>query len=324
MKEKRVLFLKEKTVVLDEYEVDFDTLADDEIEGHTICSLISAGTEINGNYLNTQGWEYPRQSGYTAVFKVEKIGKDVKSFSVGDLAYASVKHLSFQKVKEDEAVKVPEGLDPKEALFARMSSVSAATMYKINYRPGAAPVLVMGLGNVGLMGLQFYNAMGYEVVGTDIDAKRVQLARNLTGLKVVETLGEEYNDYFGVALECSGSQKATLDCCKALKKEGELSLVGVPWKPTEDIQSYEVLNKIFYKYLKCYSGWEMDLPLSSKESMSYSRIGLIRLSMRLLAEKRMKVKGLFTEMPASNPQKVYDAIYNRQITAPSVVFNWAL
>ena len=219
--ERRVLFTDRETVVLEEYDRFGGPLAADEVEGHTVCSLISAGTEINGTYYDTQGWgNYPRGSGYAAVFRVERVGADVTACRAGDLVMGWHQHQSFQRVREKDIVVLPKGIDPKAAPFARMSAVPAASLARITLRPGAWPIVVVGLGNVGIMAMQLYAALGYEVVGTDIDPKRAEVAAKVTGLPAFAGLGGEYDDYFGAALECSGTQQGTLECCRLLRPEG--------------------------------------------------------------------------------------------------------
>ena len=57
-------FVKSKTVEIGEEEIDIENLNPDFIAGHTVVSLISAGTEINASYLDVFNWGYPKKSGY--------------------------------------------------------------------------------------------------------------------------------------------------------------------------------------------------------------------------------------------------------------------
>ena len=95
----------------------------------------------------------------------------------------------------------------------------------------------MGLGNVGIMAMQLYTALGYEVYGMDIDAGHAAFVSERFGLRAYSSFGTEYGKRFGLALECSGTQQGTLECCRLLDKEGELSFVGVPWRQTASAPS---------------------------------------------------------------------------------------
>ena len=321
--ERMVWFPEKMKVCIKTYEPDLSPLDEHEIAGHTVCSLISAGTEINAFYYDNQNWNnYPKGSGYAAVFRVEQTGSEVHDIHPGDYVMGWLPHKSYQRVKEQNVVAVPETLNCESAPFARITAVSGASIARFYHRPGTKPAVVTGLGNVGVMAMQLYSAIGYDVVGTDVDENRVNFVRDRLGMKAYTSLGSEYDDYFGIALECSGTQQAVLECCRLLGKEGELSLVGVPWKQTADLQSYPILNKIFYKYLRVFSGWECDLPLTATDTQPDSRLGLIDLALRLLSEGKIRTEGLYCVRKPDHIQDIYDSIANHTAPAPSVILDW--
>lgn len=323
MSETRITFLAPKTVCLQEFEPSDAPLSEQEIDGHTICSLISAGTEIGNFYYNNQNFcRYPSSSGYAAVFEVEHIGKAVTTVKIGDRVMGWLPHASYQRTDCRHVIPVPETLDSRAAPFARIAAVSAASLSRFTYRPGTKPVLVMGLGNVGIMAMQLYTALGYEVYGMDIDAGRAAFVSERFGLRAYSSFGTEYENRFGLALECSGTQQGTLECCRLLDYEGEMSLVGVPWRQTADLQSYLILNKIFYKYLRCFSGWENDLPDRPTATQPDSKLGGIGLALRLLSEGKMKTDGLFSLEKPDNPQILYDSLAKQTASAPSIMIDW--
>src|SRR5687768_12108832 len=73
-----------------------EPLADDEIVGRTLATLVSAGTELAYSYL---GATFPSHPGYTAVFEVEAVGKDVTDLAPGDKLFHMGPHRSFQRCK---------------------------------------------------------------------------------------------------------------------------------------------------------------------------------------------------------------------------------
>ena len=64
-------------------------LAPDQVEGSTLFTLVSPGTELAGIYL---GERFPAFPGYAAVFRVEEIGADVQTVSCGDLLFCMGNH----------------------------------------------------------------------------------------------------------------------------------------------------------------------------------------------------------------------------------------
>ena len=110
MKNYYVNFVKQKTIEIECEERSIEDLAPECIAGHTVFSMISAGSEINASYLDVFDWGYPRKSGYTVIFRVEYVGSEVKGISVGDYVFCMEGHQSFQIVDYREAVKIPEGV----------------------------------------------------------------------------------------------------------------------------------------------------------------------------------------------------------------------
>src|SRR5690349_14240738 len=130
-----------------------------EVAGRTLATLVSAGTELAGAYLGTS---FPRAPGYAAVFEVEEAGGEMEGVRPGDRLFCMGPHRSYQRVSQEQAVPVPEGLEPADAVFARLMSVSMSTLTTTAARP-PAKVLVTGLGLVGHLAAQIFSACGYEV-----------------------------------------------------------------------------------------------------------------------------------------------------------------
>ena len=101
MNEYAVTFTERETAKLLPVDIDTDAIGADEVAGHTLATLISAGTELNSGYL---GNNFPRQSGYAAAFKVEKVGENVAGISPGDLAFCPGNHASYQRKPASQVI----------------------------------------------------------------------------------------------------------------------------------------------------------------------------------------------------------------------------
>lgn len=305
-------FPKQKTVEILEENIDVENLAPDHIAGPTVFSMISAGTEINGFYLDVFNWGFPKKAGYTVVFRVEHLGKDVQGIEKGDLVFFMGNHQSYQITHYQNVVKVPEGVKPEHALFARLAGVSMATLSRTNITPGER-VLVMGLGTVGLMAMHVFSNLGYEVIGVDPDANRRAFAEK-SGFKEIyeKSPYDKYHQTIGLALECSGNESAVLDCTYIVRPHGEVSLVGVPWKPYTDIKVYNLLHSIFYNYVKIYSGWEMDLPFNESTFTHESMSKNYRLALNLIKDGKINLDDLYTIRHYTDAQNAYDDIFEKR------------
>ena len=324
IKKYSLMAVAKKTVELVEDEVLLETAMDeDSIAGPTLYSLVSAGTEINGMYENVFDWEYPIGMGYSAVFRVEHMGKNVQGFQVGDIAFTSGFHSSYQIVSAKTAVRVPENLMPQEGLFARMAGISLATLGVTNVRPPEM-VMVIGLGCVGLLAAQFYEKCGYRVFAIEPNAARRELAEQLgiANIFASQQQAEAYQKKVGLVLECSGVESTVVDAADMVRPCGEISVIGVPWKPYSDRSAFELLNKVFYNYVHIYSGWEWQIPVEPREYNGNSGIANYTFAMNYLAKGEVKVNGLYEIRPYTDGQLIYDDIYQKKSKAISQIISW--
>ena len=163
---KRIVFTAPERAELLPQEADKAPLAPDQVEGRTVATLVSPGTELaiyRGLHRQTR---FPFGPGYAAAFQVTAVGREVTQFSPGDLALCMGGHCSQQRVAAGQAWLVPPGLAPQTAVFARIMGVSMTTLSTTTARPPAT-VLVTGLGPVGCLAAQVFRSCGYEVVAVD-------------------------------------------------------------------------------------------------------------------------------------------------------------
>lgn len=295
----------------------------DMIAGKTLFSLVSAGTEINGMYENVFDWEYPIPMGYSAVFRVERTGENVAGFKEGDLAFTSGFHSSWQEVSAKTAVKVPDGMAPQEALFARMAGISLATLGVTGIRPPET-VMVTGLGCVGILAAQFYKRCGYRVIAVEPNEERRSLAARLGVTEAYKSQREmgQYAKQVGLVLECSGVEGVVVDAADMVRPGGEISVIGVPWKKYTEADAFTLLNKIFYNYVHVYSGWEWQIPVEPREFCGNSGIANYRFAIECLSHKEVKVDGMYEMRPYTDGQAIYDDIYYKRTKAISQIIDW--
>ena len=106
-------------------------LKTDEVLVQTVCSAISAGTEMliyQGRFPRTLetdsvisglrgGFKYPLAYGYACVGKVVEVGKDVDREWLNRLVFAFQPHTSHFISKTDSLFSVPDSLLPESACF---------------------------------------------------------------------------------------------------------------------------------------------------------------------------------------------------------------
>lgn len=297
-------------------------LAEREIFGKTLVSLISSGSERGGYMDYFGGNRYPMDTGYAVVMEVIETGSGVTSVKPGDLAFASAPHRLYNIVSEDETVPVLKGMLPEEAVLCRFPAVSMTTMLRTRIKP-IEPVLVTGLGIVGLMCAQMMQHCGYAVYAVDHGEKKRRIAREC-GLKHVYGSIKDCPPIgkFGLAMECSGAEQAALDALDALRKGGELSLIGVPWYRGTDTWAHDVFLKVFYGFITLTSGWEWSIPRHSSEFLPGSNYGNFAVGMEWIRNGDLKVNGIYELVDPERCDEAYQAIVNKTAPRTCTIFDW--
>lgn len=324
---KAVVFPGPQKAELQDWPSDGAPLKGDEVAGRTLASLISPGTEISHAYGGFEGSKakYPTLSGYATIMEVDAVGATVKDLKPGDRVFRMGPHASRQRGWRGDLLPVPAGLAAERAVFARLMGVTWSTLVTTAARP-ADRVLVTGLGPVGNLGAQIFQAAGYRVTAVDPVESRRETARR-AGIEDVRPAvpldDAALAGQVALALECSGHEQAVLDACKIVRKRGEVVMVGVPWRKRADLQAFDLLHAVFHRYVVLRSGWEWELPIHPTDFKVGSIMGDIAGALDWLARGRIKVDGLYELMKPADCQTAYQNLLHQRGSALSVVFDWA-
>ena len=216
------------------------------------------------------------------------------------------RHQSRSHHARKQVVKLPEGLDPQVAPFARLMGVSMATLSTTRARPPAS-VLVTGLGPVGHLAAQMFRASGYRVSAVDPDPRRRRWLTDKGFTDVHERASEDTGH--SLVVECSGHEQAALDACRAVGRGGEVVLVGVPWKKQTELSAHAVFREVFHRYVNLRSGWEWELPLHPEAFVGPSTFGNFAGALGWLAEKRIDLSDLYDTVSPVDAQRVYQDLH---------------
>ncbi|QGQ94582.1 dehydrogenase [Paenibacillus psychroresistens] len=294
----------------------------DEIAAETLFSLISPGTEINSGYLGEP--PFPKISGYAAVSRVIRIGKQVKHIKLGDLIFSMGNHCLQQILKAEWTFLLPAGLDEWKGTIARLMGVSMTTLTTTHARPGDR-VLIMGAGPVGFLAAHIFGISGYEVTVCDPDEERL-LALKQSGITHVYSSisadGQKLQP-FALVLECSGHEQALLDGLRSVQMRGEVVMIGVPWKKRTDLTAHDIAWEVFHKYAVLRSGWEWELPTFSNERQPHSIFTNLQIAAKWLQEGRVSLDGLVRKVSPQDAQNVYRDLSNRSYKELFIVFDWS-
>lgn len=179
----------------------------------------------------------PLPLGYCNVGKVVAIGRGVTEFQVGDRVASNGNHAEYVCVPQNLVAKVPDNVSDEEAAFTVMGSIALQGIRNLKPQLGET-IVVIGLGLIGLLAIQLLKANGCNVIGTDFDQQKVDLANSSgvtainigKGVDPVKFVEENTNGVGadGVLITASAeSDEVIHQACLMSRKRGKIVLVGV-------------------------------------------------------------------------------------------------
>ncbi len=144
-------------------------------------------------------------------------------------------YAEFVRLGARHALRVPEGVDLREAALAEPLAVGAHAVRMAGAILGAR-VLILGAGPIGLGVLQFARAAGAgAVVVSEPDATRRQRAASLGAFVTLDpaadNIGESFARHAGgppeVIFECVGAPGLIRQCMELVAVRGRVLVVGV-------------------------------------------------------------------------------------------------
>ena len=324
-------------VNLEAYDFDDAAPAATEILIRSEYSAISSGTELallsnNQDIGHWQGEPYPAYPGYAAVGRIIACGAEVVGLVAGNRVFAPCGHAAYHRVDtaKTPVVKVPDGVAAEDAVYVRFCAVSMTTLRTTRARPGDG-VAVFGLGIIGAMAAQVFQASGYEVVGIDLQQSRRARALECGLRSALPPAGlvEGWQASLGdvsckLVVDTSGAVAALRSAIELADIGAEIVLVGVPWKSSTAMNASELLQAIFTKYLHVRGGWEWELPTLPARFAKGSVLQNMQHAMQLLARGQVRVAPLRSHLvPPSEAAAVYNGMLEDKQTYHSAVFDWS-
>jgi len=328
---KRIFFRSPGVAELEPVEVDHTNLGPTELVTRTEVTLISPGTEL-ANLHNRLGMhadtprEYPiRNVGYANVGRVIAAGSEL-GLEPGQRIYTMGSHASV--VRRDTADRVwapvPDGLAPEQAVFVRLATVSMTTM-RTTIARGGDGVAVVGLGLVGNLAAQVFQASGARVNAFDLSPSRRALAQRcgIGSVHPSEGMADLARQH-RLVVEATGSAAALASAIGLAQNGGEIVMIGAPWGGDENaVPSSRLTRDLFFRFLTLRSGSEWEIPRQPHPLMPDSIAANTRTGLHWLANGRLQVEPLITHrMPPTSIQAAYDGLRDCREDYLGVILDW--
>jgi threonine dehydrogenase-like Zn-dependent dehydrogenase len=354
MKSHYVSFTAPNQAVLAEEEISPDDLGPGEALIRAECSIVSSGTEGAGftdlvrempNLQNLQ-LGYLRRTGYGHLGEVVAVGPEVDNVKPGDRVLTFARHQEYAiarvapgKPSDDPrrrmqpfALHVPRDVPGPRAVGTRMAGVAITALRSSTVQAGDR-VVVIGLGLVGNFAAQLFQIAGARVLGLDVSAKRLDVARACGIAEVhdssrgdpVAAVREWSGDGGGaeIVVEAIGRSELVMQAVEMTRRFGETILLGSPRaRITADVTP--MLTRIHILAIRMIGALEWTYPVP--ESSERARVTIERNYKDILGwirDGRLRVDPLLSHvMSPRDCQEAYDGLTNRKDEYTAVVFDW--
>ncbi|MCY3736410.1 MAG: zinc-binding dehydrogenase [Gemmatimonadaceae bacterium] len=321
---------------IEEQPLDTD-LGPTQIHVETEISALKIGTD-RGNYEGAErvpgAPDYPRWVGDSNLGAVRAVGPDVKRIRVGDRVVTRAPHQSEYVIDEAQSVvRVPEGVDPEDAVWAHLYTLSAHCYRKAWFTPGEN-VAVVGLGVLGLGAVALGPFFGARVVGLGNHPGRLQMATDMGAeaawLSDDPDLEARLDDFTGGAgidlvILTANPWPAWRTACEVVRDNGRVSVVALPGRGEEPLDDFNpVAMEWFYNKgiaLVAVSGRGGYL-FPSAEGDRFDAVRTCEHTLSLM-ERGLAPSRLITHrLPYTRMAEAYEMIYRREKGMLGVIFQW--
>ena len=328
---------------IEEQPLDTSNLAADEIWIETEISALKIGTD-RGNYEGAEDVPgaptYPRWVGDSNLGVVRGTGSSVTRVKVGDRVVTRQPHQSEYITKESASiVKVPEGVDPEDAVYAHLYALSAHCYRKALFQPGEN-VAVVGVGVLGLGAIALGPLFGGRVVALANSPIRLDMAADmgahagfLSNDPDLKTKLDDFTDGYGIDLVIltANPWPAFRTALDIVRPNGRVSIVALTGRGEPPLDFNPLSMDLFYTkgislfavsgaagYL--FPGDSTD-PFMVERRFAADRAAAHVLS--LMADGSLEPKRLITHrFHYSEMVEAYEMAYHREKSMLGVIFNW--
>lgn len=227
----------------------------------------------------------------------------------------------YIRVSAGNVLKLPDNLEYESGAMTDPTSIALHAVRKAKLEPGQQAV-VLGMGAIGLLALQWLKALGAgKVFVVDIFDEKLKLAEELGADYVIngnkQDVIEVIKDHTAgkgvdIALEIAGNNVTQVQAIQAVRKMGSIVYCGISYDDL--LIPYPELSKILRGELILHGAWNSSiapLPINEWES-----------SLKLMESGKLKTKPLISHwFKLEECQDCFNMMYKRTEVFNKVMFN---
>lgn len=337
MKNEQIVFTKANYAEL--LEVGCGKPTDTEVVVETIFSTISCGTEkanITGDANISIYTEenapvvFPREAGYSSAGIVIGKGSAVKSVEIGDRVVMSWSfHKKINIISEKNVVKIcNDNISMQEAALCHIGTFPLAALRKTRHEIGES-MMIMGLGILGLMAVQFAHVAGaVPVIAVDPIAERRQKALKFGADYVFDPFDSQFvekiKDVTGggvnTAIEVTGVGTGLNQCLDCMAQFGRIALLGCTRDKNFTVDYY---RKIHAPGISIIGAHTNARPQTESSPGLFTQKDDVKSILKLCELQRINFKDMVDEVfSPADCTAVYKRLVNDKNFPTVVQFDW--
>jgi predicted dehydrogenase/threonine dehydrogenase-like Zn-dependent dehydrogenase len=149
--------------------------------------------------------DQPIPLGYSSAGTIVKLGPGLQGFQVGHRVACAggnyAVHAEYACVPKNLMALIPEGVDFEAAAFTTLGAIALHGFRQTGAQLGER-IAIIGLGLLGLLSVGIARAAGCQVIGIDLDARRVALAQQMGATAVLRDRAEDSASSFSQGRGC--------------------------------------------------------------------------------------------------------------------------
>jgi len=227
-------------------------------------------------------------------------------------------HVSRAVTRESEVYRVPENVDARAAVLAKLAGISFHG-YKLGGAQAGDSVVVIGLGPIGLLSALIHAAAGCNVLALDKLQPRLEFARNL-GLRAESPDGPQAREIF----PHGASYVVDSTGIPAVAKVALGWVRELDWGLSENPQGTMILQGSYGEAdiaIPYNDAFGREVRLVVPRDMLRSDVETVY---EWCASGKLSLSPLLSKIfPPQDAQKAYDALLNREPGIITCGFDWS-
>ncbi|HEX6303820.1 MAG TPA: bi-domain-containing oxidoreductase [Anaerolineales bacterium] len=272
--------------------------------------------------------DQPMPLGYSSAGRIVALGEGLTGYQVDQRVACAgggyAVHAEYNVVPQNLLTPLPEGVAYESAAFATLGAI-AMHGFRLSEAQVGARVAVIGLGLLGLLATGIARAAGCQVLGIDLEQKRVELAKSMGAQAVEREQAETAAQGFSRGRGCD-----VILICADTASNDPVELAGVIARDRANVVAVgavglQLPRKIYYEkelaFINSRSYGPGRYDPSYEEGGQDYPIGFVRWTegrnleafVDLLADSQIDVKALITHrFPIERAAEAYELITGKR------------